>query len=210
MALQPISTPLTTSAIDDLRNIKMALDESSIVAITNKAGMITYVNDKFCSISQYSEDELIGKTHRIINSGYHPKSFFKNMWATILAKQVWQGEVKNRAKDGSEYWTSTTIVPFLDSAGNINQFISIRQDITARVKAEAELAEALRNDFQHIIRYMEHCVFKLCKIDRQYITFTLSEGRLAEDLKLTSRDVYRRTLQEVLPLDVLAQIEPPI
>lgn len=143
MALQPISTPLTTSAIDDLRNIKMALDESSIVAITNKAGMITYVNDKFCSISQYSEDELIGKTHRIINSGYHPKSFFKNMWATILAKQVWQGEVKNRAKDGSEYWTSTTIVPFLDSAGNINQLISIRQDITARVKAEADLAEAL-------------------------------------------------------------------
>ena len=210
MALQQISTPLTTSAIDDLRNIKMALDESSIVAITNKAGMITYVNDKFCTISQYNEDELIGKTHRVINSGYHPKSFFKNMWATILSKQVWQGEVKNRAKDGSEYWTSTTIVPFLDSAGKINQFISIRQDITARVKAEEELAEALRNDFQHVVRHMEHCVFKLCKVDRQYITFTLSEGRLAEALSLTSREVYGRTIQEIFPLDVLTQLEPPI
>ncbi|MEE1131586.1 MAG: PAS domain-containing protein, partial [Caryophanon sp.] len=102
MTLHQISTSLTTSAIDDLRNIKRALDESSIVAITNKAGMITYVNEKFCSISQFKEDELIGKTHRIINSGHHPKSFFQNMWATILAKKVWQGEVKNRAKDGSE------------------------------------------------------------------------------------------------------------
>ncbi|WP_083995473.1 EAL domain-containing protein [Caryophanon latum] len=210
MTLHQISTPLTTSAIDDLRNIKRALDESSIVAITNKAGMITYVNEKFCSISQFSEDELIGKTHRIINSGYHPKSFFQNMWATILAKKVWQGEVKNRAKDGSEYWTSTTIVPFLDSNGEINQFISIRQDITARVKAEEELAEALRNDFQHVVRNMEHCVFKLAKNEKHDVTFTLSEGRLAEALSLTSRQVYNRTIQDVFPSDILVALEPAI
>lgn len=204
-----ISTPLTSSSINDLSNIKMALDESSIVAITNKAGMITYVNDKFCSISQYNEDELIGKTHRIINSGFHPKSFFKNMWDTILSKQVWQGEVKNRAKDGSEYWTHTTIVPFLNADQEINQFISIRQDITARVKAEEELAAALHNDFQHVVRHMEQCVFKLKK-ENGTIIFTLSEGKLAEKLSITTATVVNQSVESIFPREVFLQIAPAI
>lgn len=127
--------------MENLRDIENALDESSIVAITDDKGVITYVNEKFCEISKYDRIELIGKTHRVINSGYHPKSFFKNMWETIKQGGVWKGEVKNRAKDGSEYWMNTTIVPFVDENGHPHQFISIRSDITDRVKAEAALAE---------------------------------------------------------------------
>ncbi|GAB6989698.1 PAS domain-containing hybrid sensor histidine kinase/response regulator [Paenibacillus pini] len=127
--------------IENLRDIENALDESSIVAITTDKGVITYVNEKFCEISKYDRTELIGRTHRVINSGFHPKTFFKYMWETIKQGKVWRGEVKNRAKDGSEYWMNTTIVPFLNDDGVPHQFISIRSDITDRVKAEKDLAE---------------------------------------------------------------------
>ena len=128
-------------SLRETSDYKFALDESSIVAITDQKGIIKYVNNNFCKISKYKENELIGQDHRIINSGYHSKEFIRNLWVTIANGKIWRGELKNKAKDGSIYWVDTTIVPFLNQEGKPYQYVAIRSDITGKKKAEKEIQQ---------------------------------------------------------------------
>jgi PAS domain S-box-containing protein len=134
--------------VKELADLTFALDQHAIVAVTNIQGTVTRVNDKFCAISQYSKDELIGQNHRILNSGYHAKEFFVQMYQTIANGKVWHGEIKNRAKDGSTYWVDTTIVPTLNAGGEPHQYLAIGADISARKRFE-ETRERLAAVVEH-------------------------------------------------------------
>lgn len=129
-------------ALKELSDYRYALDQSAIVAITNQKGIIIYANENFCKISKYSAAEIIGKDHRLINSGHHPAEYIKSLWATIAKGKIWRGEFRNQAKDGSIYWVDTTIIPFVDEKKKPYQYLSIRIDITEKKNAEEALRQS--------------------------------------------------------------------
>lgn len=135
------------------------LNKFSIVAITDKYGTIIYANENFCKISQYSKEELIGQNHRIVKSGYHPKSYYNGLWATITAGQLWRGEICNKTKSGTYYWVDTFIIPETDEWGEVKQFYSIRIDITPKKIQELEILKQ-KQELERIANVQSHQVRK--------------------------------------------------
>lgn len=149
LSLDPGLHSFFQRTLRELTDVKKALDQVLVVAITDPNGVITYVNDRFCQLYKYSREEVIGQSHRLLKSGEHSREFYKNLWQTINSGQIFSGEIKNRAKDGSFHWAYMVIVPFLDEQGKPYQYVSFRTDITPmkdaqgdrikRIKAEAEV-----------------------------------------------------------------------
>ncbi|HEY5405673.1 MAG TPA: PAS domain S-box protein [Ginsengibacter sp.] len=142
------------ATLKELSDYKIALDESSIVSITNPEGIITYVNNNFCEISKYTASELFGKNHSIVDSSFHEKAFFKNLWTTILGGQIWRNEIRNKAKDGEIYWLDATIVPFLDGKKRPVQFVAINKDITEKKLIEQKLLSQRIQEQKKVTRAM--------------------------------------------------------
>ncbi len=136
-----VSHSLTGSwGSDDYESLLNTISKMALIAETDTDGNIIYANDKFCEISKYSRDELIGQNHRILKSGHHSPEIYENLWKTIASGRVWRGEIKNRAKDGSFYWVDASIAPIFGKDGKIAKYIAVRFPITENKKFEEELS----------------------------------------------------------------------
>jgi PAS domain S-box-containing protein len=189
-----------------VRDVTNALNVSTIVAITDPQGLIIEVNDAFCRISKYGREELIGQDHRILNSGYHNRAFFQNLWTTIARGQIWKGEICNRAKDGSIYWVDTTIVPYLNEQGRPKQYVAIRHDITLQKNAETHLRQSNRDleQFAAIASHDLQAPLRKVKMFSQMLS-QQAENRLGpEEVELLQRMNLSIDTMQQLVRDLLA------
>ena len=191
----------------DLHDLEDLFSDHSIIAITDHEGTIVYANKKFCELSKYSEDELIGKNHRVLKSDEHPDEFFSNMWDEISSGRVWHGEVKNRAKDGSFYWLKSTIIPVFDSDKKIKNYVALRTDITKEKEIETkllDLEQKLTKTNKNLVSEVENKSSDLVKSERLATIGTMA-SRVAHDLKnpLTIMHTYA----EMLTPEILAKLD---
>ncbi|OCA85149.1 sensor domain-containing protein [Pseudobacillus wudalianchiensis] len=176
-----------------------AVDQAVIIGITDTKGRILYVNDSFCKISKYVREELIGKNHRLINSSYHPKAFFKDMWDTIASGKVWRGQVRNKAKNGEHYWVQTTIVPIKDEKGEVSCHIALRTDISKGKFLEEKLRMSIAEDYDRTIKLVNHLVFKLKKNDRDDIVYSYINGGIVNLFKKDHMKQLNKSLHSIYP-----------
>jgi PAS domain S-box-containing protein len=178
-----------------LSEYKRAVDLGAIVSKTDKSGRITYVNDAFMKISGYKKDELLGKSHSLVRHKDTPKEFFKELWETILDKKVWQGDIKNKAKDGTEYYVFATIVPILNDKDEIEEFLAIRYDTTNLHKAvdEANKAERSKSRFlanmSHELRTPLNAIIGFSQILQRRKTLQDKDRDYVEKINLSGQNL---------------------
>ena len=208
------------NALRGQRALLDTLERHNLISVTNRAGTILEVNDAFCAISKFSREELIGRTHRMINSGHHAPLFWVEMWRTISSGQSWQGEICNRDKNGDIYWVSSIIAPFVNDEGHIEKYISIRQDISHRKQLEAEAKRMTEQytlaieggsdglwdwaDVQHAAAWWSPQFYRLLGFAPDEIPagLTTFEDLLHPEDRRRTLDAIHRSLAEASPFDV--------
>ena len=206
------STLMGISASFDKLNLNISdfeeiLSDHSIIAVTDIEGIILYANKKFCEISKYAEDELVGQNHRILKSNEHTDEFFTEMWDAISSGSVWEGEIKNRAKDGSMYWLKSTIIPVFDSEKNIKNYVAIRTDITTQKEIQTkllEMEEKLMEQNEDLLSKVESKSSELVRSERLATIGTMA-SRVAHDLKNPLTILH--TYAEMLTPEILSKLE---
>jgi PAS domain S-box-containing protein len=210
------SEKLLKSSLKEISDYQAALDVTTIIAITNDKGIIIKANNNFCEISQYSENELIGQDHRIINSGYHTKDFMKDLWCTISSGKIWKGEIRNKAKDGTCYWVDTTIIPFLNEDGKPYQYLAIRVDISNRKESEEQL-KIVNNELAYQNEEIEKRAadLRIANYARSLIEASLdplftinNEGKIT-DINNASLNITGKTRNELIGSDFFKYFTKP-
>ena len=158
----------TKNLLKELSNLQFSINQSAIIATTDLEGNIKYVNDKFCELSQYQRHELLGQNHRIINSGFHSKAFFVDLWETISNGNVWSGEIQNKSKDGTFYWVDCTITPLMDEEGKLYEYMSIRSQITERKMAQEKVV-TLNNELNYLFNNINDAMYSIDAATKQKI-----------------------------------------
>lgn len=190
-----------------LQAYEQAIDENIISSITDTNGVIMYANRKFCEVSKYSSEELLGKTHKIINSGFHPKELFKDMWLTIGSGNNWHGEIRNKAKDNTYYWVDSVIVPIKNDAGKNEFYLSLRTVITERKRLEYEREQYLSSletllvmTSNNIKKPLQNCLKQLAVFDIEKPSSKKDLKQIADSLKLSTAqlEIFTRELEDFI------------